>query len=69
MVPYPIFPVFWYHICECELIQCSLLFQTSVLKMVPEELDIGGINGKKYNGEQDSQIWMPEYDSFPHFSR
>ena len=49
MVPYPIFPVICYQICECEFIQCSLLFQTSVLKMVPEEVDIGGINGKKFN--------------------
>ena len=48
MVPYPIFPVIWYHICECELMQRGLLFQTSVLKMVPEEVD-GGINSKKFN--------------------
>ena len=49
MVPYPIFPVICYHICECELILRSLLFQTSVLKMVPEEVDIGGIDSKKFN--------------------
>ena len=47
--PYPTFPVIWYHICECELIQRSLLFQTLVLKMVLEEVDIGDINGKKFN--------------------